>query len=54
MPPTFRVDIKREVDLVEEVARLHGFDNIPVISPRIAPSQGTESADLLCGMKSGR
>ena len=46
-PPTFRVDIKREVDLVEEVARLHGFDNIPVISPRIRPSEGSESPDLL-------
>ena len=46
-PPTFRVDIKREVDLVEEVARLHGFDNIPVISPRITPSEGSESPDLL-------
>ncbi|MCF8129606.1 MAG: phenylalanine--tRNA ligase subunit beta [Deltaproteobacteria bacterium] len=47
VPPTFRVDIKREVDLVEEVARLHGFDNIPVIPPRITPSQNTESPDLL-------
>jgi phenylalanyl-tRNA synthetase beta chain len=47
IPPTFRVDIKREVDLVEEVARLHGFDNIPVISPRITPSEGSESTDLL-------
>ena len=46
-PPSFRVDIKREVDLVEEVARLHGFDNIPVISPKITPSAGSESPDLL-------
>jgi len=47
IPPSFRVDLRREVDLVEEVARLHGFDNIPVISPRITPSEGTESPDLL-------
>ena len=47
IPPTFRVDVEREVDLVEEVARLHGFDNIPVISPRIRPSEGSESPDLL-------
>jgi phenylalanyl-tRNA synthetase beta chain len=47
IPPTFRVDIKREVDLVEEVARLHGFDNIPVISPRIRPSERSEAPDLL-------
>ncbi|MFN0159512.1 MAG: phenylalanine--tRNA ligase subunit beta [Bacteroidota bacterium] len=28
--PSFRVDIEREVDLVEEVARVHGYNNIPV------------------------
>jgi len=32
--PTFRVDLQREIDLVEEVARLHGFDKIPVTLPR--------------------
>ncbi len=32
--PTWRVDIKREVDLIEEVARLHGIDNIPSTPPR--------------------
>jgi len=26
--PTFRPDIEREVDLIEEVARIHGFDKI--------------------------
>ncbi len=33
--PSFRVDIEREVDLVEEVARLIGFDNIPATQPII-------------------
>lgn len=28
--PYFRGDIHREIDLVEEVGRVHGFDNIPV------------------------
>ncbi|MSU64256.1 MAG: phenylalanine--tRNA ligase subunit beta [Pedosphaera sp.] len=32
--PTFRVDLKREVDLIEEVARLHGVDKIPSTAPR--------------------
>src|SRR5208283_1537268 len=32
--PTFRVDLKREVDLSEEVARLHGVDKIPSTPPR--------------------
>jgi phenylalanyl-tRNA synthetase beta chain len=27
--PTFRVDISREVDLIEEVARFYGYDRIP-------------------------
>ena len=31
--PSFRPDIEREVDLIEEVARLYGYDNIPVTMP---------------------
>ncbi len=31
--PSFRVDIEREIDLVEEVARLYGFENIPMTMP---------------------
>ncbi len=34
-PPSFRVDITREIDLIEEVARLIGYDNIPVTLPAI-------------------
>ena len=30
--PTFRHDIEREIDLIEEVARIYGFDGIPQIS----------------------
>ena len=32
--PSFRVDLKREVDLIEEVARLYGADRIPATPPR--------------------
>src|SRR6185312_10757929 len=32
--PSFRVDIKREVDLIEEIARLHGVEKIPATPPR--------------------
>jgi len=32
--PTFRVDLKREIDLVEEICRLHGVDRIPPTPPR--------------------
>jgi phenylalanyl-tRNA synthetase beta chain len=34
MVPTYRLDLKEEVDLVEEIARLYGFPNIPTQVPR--------------------
>ena len=30
--PLFRHDIEREIDLIEEIARIYGYDNIPNIS----------------------
>ena len=30
--PSFRGDVYREIDLIEEVARIHGYDNIPTKS----------------------
>lgn len=42
--PTFRVDLKEEADLIEEVARLYGYDRIPAVErgggplvPRLSP-----------------
>jgi len=32
--PSFRVDLTREVDLIEEVARIHGLENIPTGPPK--------------------
>ena len=31
--PSFRPDLERDIDLVEEVARLYGYDRIPVTMP---------------------
>jgi phenylalanyl-tRNA synthetase beta chain len=31
--PTFRADLEREVDLIEEVGRLHGYDTMPATLP---------------------
>ena len=39
--PTFRPDIEREVDLIEEVARITGFHNIPTI-PKISITLDTK------------
>lgn len=33
--PTWRFDIAIEEDLVEEVARIHGFDNVPEANPQV-------------------
>jgi phenylalanyl-tRNA synthetase beta chain len=33
-PPSHRFDIEIEEDLIEEIARLHGYDNIPAPPPR--------------------
>lgn len=43
-PPTYRVDITREIDLIEEVARLYGYDRIPVTLPNISVT--TSAGDL--------
>jgi phenylalanyl-tRNA synthetase beta chain len=37
--PSFRPDVSREVDLIEEVARVHGYDAIPAVLPRIRASR---------------
>ena len=33
-PPSWRFDIEIEEDLIEEIARLHGYDNIPAVAPQ--------------------
>lgn len=38
--PTYRPDITMEVDLIEEVARLYGYDKIPAVLPNMSTTQG--------------
>ncbi|MBN2060553.1 MAG: phenylalanine--tRNA ligase subunit beta [Deltaproteobacteria bacterium] len=57
-PPSHRVDIFREIDLVEEVARLEGFENIPGTYPFIRPSDEGEMPalalrDQVCDIMAG-
>ena len=40
--PSYRVDIESDVDLIEEVARLYGYDNIPETMPAIVSSASKE------------
>jgi len=37
--PSWRPDLKREVDLIEEVARVRGYEEIPTAVPRVHPSE---------------
>jgi phenylalanyl-tRNA synthetase beta chain len=52
-PPSWRRDLAREIDLVEEVARIHGYDKIPeeVLVP-LEVSQAT-LRDRLCERLAG-
>ena len=50
--PTWRVDVTREADLIEEVGRHYGFDRIPaafppLASPQPAPGQGLRRERIL-------
>jgi len=39
-PPSYRFDIEIEEDLIEEVARVYGFERIPAHPPRAAAAMG--------------
>ncbi|MDZ7804435.1 phenylalanine--tRNA ligase subunit beta [Thiohalophilus sp.] len=39
-PPSFRFDINLEVDLIEELGRIYGYDNLPASRPRITLAMG--------------
>jgi phenylalanyl-tRNA synthetase beta chain len=38
-PPTYRVDILREIDLIEEVVRLYGYDCVPTTLPAVSVTE---------------
>jgi phenylalanyl-tRNA synthetase beta chain len=47
-PPSYRIDIEREIDLIEEVARMNGFDQIPATMPiaRVVSDRPTRHQQL--------
>jgi len=42
IPPSFRGDLEREIDLVEEIARMNGYEKIPVTLPKGPPAVSSE------------
>lgn len=50
-PPSFRVDIEREIDLIEEVARLKGYNEIPATLPVVPMSLSAQEPSLLLRRK---
>ncbi len=52
-PPSARFDIAIEEDLIEEVARIHGYDRIPVQAPRgeITPAAIPEDRVALAALR---
>jgi len=57
--PTWRVDLKRETDLIEEIERLYGVEKVPATPPRGAVGsnafdashdQIAEARRILCGL----
>jgi phenylalanyl-tRNA synthetase beta chain len=45
--PSFRVDVSREADLIEEVGRHYGFDRLPTTFPVLASPQPAPPASLM-------
>ncbi len=44
--PSYRPDLTRPIDLVEEIARIYGYENIPETLPKRAPISVTENPRL--------
>jgi phenylalanyl-tRNA synthetase beta chain len=47
VPPTSRSDLTREADLIEELARLYGYQKIPTTLPALRPTAGKTGFQLI-------
>ena len=59
VPPAFRFDLSIEEDLIEEVVRIHGYDDLPAIPPASVawmrvPPETRRSADAVRAALAGR
>jgi phenylalanyl-tRNA synthetase beta chain len=50
-PASFRGDLEREIDLIEEVARLDGYERIPTTLPKGPPSSVERSKEFVVERK---
>ena len=51
MPPTYRFDIETDMDLVEEYARLHGYEHIPDAIPSMHLVPSTQDQQFVASFK---
>ncbi|NOT56399.1 MAG: phenylalanine--tRNA ligase subunit beta [Deltaproteobacteria bacterium] len=50
-PPSYRADLQQEADLIEEVARLRGYETIPEVLPRTEVHEKTRDIDGSWGQR---
>ncbi len=50
-PPSYRFDLSREADLIEELARLHGYERIPSTLPLVRPQGSRMDPTLRWGRR---
>jgi len=52
--PSWRVDLEREADLIEEAARLYGLDRIPAADPAARLAPGADDRPIRARLEVGR
>jgi phenylalanyl-tRNA synthetase beta chain len=50
-PPSFRGDLEREIDLIEEIARMDGYEKIPLTLPKGPPSSEERNREFFLERK---
>jgi len=53
VPPAFRPDIEMDIDIIEEVARIYGYDNIPSTLPvmQMCPAPVHRTREIIMSLK---